>query len=113
MISTLRELAEYVGAAQPTVTSISHRLYKETECGASLSVYSDTGPHHNGSDYDGSITGVQVNSICEGGSDSCDAEFVGDLLVVPFAGEAFDQQVQGIEDQVAEHWAEFHDLEES
>jgi len=109
MITTLTGLANYVDATYPTVSSISHRLYKDTQCGAHLSVRDLNGEwYHSNSDYSGLISAVQVGSICE----QCDAEWTGDVLATPFSAEDYDAQVKGIDDQVHEHWLEFHDDEQ-
>ena len=38
-IHTMHELAEHIGANEPTEESMSHRIYKDTECGAWLAFY--------------------------------------------------------------------------
>lgn len=112
MSITLAQLAELLDAAQPTLGSINKRIYKDTSCGAHISVRDIMNQWwHNGAEpsSDLRINAVLVGSICEGGDEGCDAEFSGDTLDWPFTEEDVNRQLTGIDDQVSEHWTEFHE----
>lgn len=90
----LTAIANHVGANEPTEKSISHRVYKDTACGAWVKF---------------TATGIQVGTIVEGS----DAEFAQDIDLegIDFTeeGEAelvarFDTALQNCEDFSDEHF---------
>lgn len=93
MIENLVQLAEHVGANEPTKESIAHRLYKDTECGVCFSL---------------TVAGVVVAGYCEG--------FVGDCqnyeLNWPFDEDVFDNLVEKVDKEGCELWDATHGCEE-
>lgn len=69
MITTVGDLREWVGA--DTVQGINHRLYKDTDCGASISIRVGGVWYHNGDGWSSLRDGdtlelVSLQSIVEG-----------------------------------------------
>lgn len=95
MLDNLEALADYIGANEPTESSMSRRVYKDTACGAWLEV-----AHNN----DGTLWGVRVGSIIEG-SDAC-VEPV--ELGFPFTEEAWDEAIRDVEAEAERLWVEAH-----
>jgi len=83
MIHNIIELAAYLGASHATTESISHRVYKDTDCGAWAKVEAGT---------------VRVGSIVEG-SDVCTEVQV---LPFPFEEEALDDAIAAVEAEAEE-----------
>lgn len=92
-IDSLEALADFIGANDPTEESLSHRVYKDTCCGAWLSIA------HN---PDGTLWGVKIGSIIEG-SDAC-VEPV--ELGFPFSQEDWDEAIRSVEEEAERLWNE-------
>lgn len=93
MIKNLEELADHVGANNPTATSISRRVYKDTACVAWVS------------EEDGT---VKIGSIVEGVERTTEVQ----ELEFPFSEEEWDEAVQAVEDEAEEIWSETHGCED-
>jgi len=91
-IRNLKDLCSEVGAYHNEIESVSHRIYKDTACGAWVAT---TG------------LAVQVGSIVEG-TDRCTE--VHDLPF-PFQKEEFWQAVEDVETEADEIWKDTHGCE--
>jgi|GEM_PF-4203409 len=108
MISNLGDLCTYFHA--DGVNGLNHRIYKDTECGASISVKTPDGKwHHNGQEWR-SITDViafSVQTIIEGSDATVDC----DPLVLPVDGEKVDAAIRWMEDEARYLWEEANGVE--
>lgn len=86
IIRTLQDLADLLETT-PDEESLSHRVYKGTDCGAWLKV------------IDG---GVEIGSIVEGS----DAETTTYKLCYPFSEKLFWDDLQRVEDEASMLWDE-------
>jgi hypothetical protein len=93
MIANTKQLADHLGA-DPTVRSIQRRIYKDTACGASITIH---------------VWGVEVSSIVEGS----DAEVPPCSLAYPFTGDDFDRAVEHVEEVADELWREANEPEKA
>lgn len=93
IIDNLESLADFIGANEPTENSLSRRVYKDTSCGAWLSIV------HN---EDGTLWGVKIGSIVEG-SEACvdPAE-----LRFPFSQKDWDEAIQYVKAEAKMLWNE-------
>jgi hypothetical protein len=102
-IASLKDLCEYIGADGPE--GLNRRLYKDTECGAWISVQTPDGVwHHCGQDWSGvrEVVAFKIGGIVEGS----DAEIEGDPFVLPVEEEYVDAWIAEVEDQAEELWRE-------
>jgi hypothetical protein len=112
-IATLRDLCDYVGCAHPS--GLSRRMYKDTECGASLSfrlARGDSGLHsvwyHSGDagrlDLTGTETllGFSIQTIVEGSEVTIDS----DEFIVPVDAKRVDDFIADMEAAAAAIFAE-------
>lgn len=95
-IRDLAELAAHVGAYRPTVKSIAHRLYKDTDCGISFWAPEGDSPDR-----------VVVAGYAEG----TDAECPNHELKFPFESDDFDLTVETADREGVELFEETHDEE--
>jgi len=92
MLHNIEDIAKYLGAKEATNESISHRVYKDTECGAWAEVKNNT---------------FRTGSIVEG----ADAETTIHTVKLPAEEEEIDQAIQGVEAEADDIWAEHHEDE--
>ena len=83
-ITNINDLAAMLGA-DPNEESIRRRVYKDTDCGASISV---------------DETGVQLGSIVEGS----DVEIEASFLAFPFTSDDYDDAIQYVEGEAEREW---------
>lgn len=95
----VEELADAIGALEPTEKSMDHRVYKDTACGAWLTLLTD--------EATGTVVGVQLGSIVEGSS----VEIGPYDLLFPIAEQDYDDCIQVIEDQAEAAWNEANEHE--
>ena len=99
-IADLEQLAEFIGANEPSEKSISRRVYEDTACGAWLAVVTcatTLGPL---------VWGVKVGSIVEG-SEAC-VEPV--ELQFPFSHEKWREAIADVEHEADRLWNEANNL---
>ena len=105
-IRNLKELCEYFGADSPQ--RLNRRIYKDTDCGASISVETPDGTwHHNGEDWSGitEITGFTIQTIVEGS----DAEVNSDTFALPVTHAEVEHWMSDMEDEADRLWHEAND----
>lgn len=103
MIRSLQDLLDFWSA--DSVTSLNRRVYKGTDCGASISVRTPDGQwHHNGQDWTGitAITGFTIQTIVEGSDTTVDS----DEFVLPVTRSAVDKWVRHMETEAGRLWDE-------
>lgn len=101
MIRSLQDLLDYWSA--DSVTGLNRRVYKNTACGASISVRTPDGVwHHNGQDWTGitAISGFTLQTIVEGSEATVDSE----EFVLPVRVSAVDRWVREMEAEAARLW---------
>lgn len=101
LIRTLQDLLDYWSADSPR--SLNRRVYKDTACGASISVRTSDGAwHHNGQDWSGvtAITGFTLQTIVEGSDATVDS----DEFTLPVRVSAVDAWVREMEAEAARLW---------
>lgn len=91
-IKNASDLAEYLGANEPTERSLSRRLYKATSCGAWLKLID---------------TGIMVGSIVEGVDQTTETH----ELTFPFEATELDDAIAAIENEAQEIWDATHGCE--
>ncbi len=91
MITDLKDLAEYLGT-EPTVKSVAHRIFKDTECGACFSA---------------NETKVVVSGYVEGDVGDCPSY----ELVFPFEEKTFDETLESCDSDADVLWNETHGCE--
>jgi len=91
VIRDLRDLAEAVGASEPTEASVRHRLYKDTDCGIGFAV------------VDGGKTASFVG-YCEGSDRDCAPR----RLAFPFTETALREAISGANADGCEEWDATH-----
>lgn len=102
-IRSLRDLCRYFSADDPT--QLNRRIYKGTDCGASISVQTPDGKwHHCGEDWSGikRIVAFTIQTIVEGS----DAEVNSDEFTLPVTCEEVDRWVQDMEAEASRIWDE-------
>ena len=102
-IRSLEDLCAYFNAGKPG--NLNRRLYKGTDCGASISVQDLDGVwHHNGGDWSGiaAIQAFTIQTIIEGSDATVDS----DEFVLPVTQEYVATWIAEMESQVAEVWRE-------
>lgn len=92
MINNLADLAIHLGAKEPTVESIAHRVYKDT----------------SGSCFTADETKVTVAGYVEG----CDGECPRHELAFPFTPDAFDEALKDCDREADELWMDTHGCED-
>lgn len=92
-ITNASDLAEYLGANEPTERAMSRRLYKATSCGAWLTL---------------SETGITVGSIVEG----VDQTTATHALTFPFEATELDDVIADVENEVQQIWDATHGCDE-
>lgn len=90
MLKTIEDIANYLGAYEPTNTSISRRVYKDTACGAWAEVTDDGW--------------FRVGSIVEG----TDAEVPAEEVKLPCTEEDVDRAVESVEAAANDIWLASH-----
>lgn len=93
MIRNLAELAAEVSAGEKTIESVSHRIYKGTDCGAWVAERTVNGS-----------PGIGIGSIVEG-VDQCTQV---QELAYPFTSKQFWAAVQAVENEADEIWKSTH-----
>jgi hypothetical protein len=112
MIRTLTDLTRYFDADTPS--DLNRRLYKDTDCGASISILTDDGTWlHNRLNLDGwktvrAIRAFTIQTIVE----DSDAEVNSPPFVLPVAEAEVDAWIKEMEREAARLWDEAHDPEE-
>jgi hypothetical protein len=96
-LKTLADVASYLGAAHPTNESISHRVYKDTECGAWARV-----------ETEGTKLVFRVGSIVEG----VDAEVFPETVTLPCTGDQIDKAIEDVESAANDIWLDTHGCED-
>ena len=109
MLRNLNDLRDYLGA--DTIQGMNRRLYKDTACGASISLYSARRAWHNGQDWSNvrarAIKGFTIQTIIEGS----DAEVNSDLFRFPVSAEYVDTWINEMESEAARLWDEANSAE--
>jgi len=112
-IWSLADLCAYFSAETPA--QLNRRIYKGTDCGASLSVYSHTvGWIHNGDlrwrdlPITFGIDGFTIQTIVEGS----DSEVNSDTFWLPATHEEIQHWISDMEDEADRLWHEANDEEE-
>ena len=103
MIRNLEELCDYFGAEAPA--RLNRRIYKDTSCGASISVQTPDGVwHHNGSDWSGvsAIVAFTIQTIVEGSEACVDS----DQFTLPVAEAEVAAWIVEMEAEAEELWKE-------
>lgn len=90
-IRNIEDVAEYLGASRPTNESISHRVYKDTNCGAWAKVLRRSGR----------IPELAVGSIIEGAD--VDAPTI--WIPLPCSGDDIDRAIEETEASVDHYLA--------
>ena len=105
MITNLRDLCDELSADSPS--SLNRRIYKDTACGASISIYPVEGePIHNGDrrweslDIDTPIKGFTIQTIVEGS----DAEINSELFELPVDSSDVENWIEQMEERASELW---------
>jgi hypothetical protein len=109
VITTLVELCAHFDADEPR--SLNRRLYKDTDCGASISVQTLDGVwHHNGEDWNGiaTIQAFTIQSIVEGS----DAEVNSGTFTLPVEALEVDEWIDYMEEETERLWNEANAEEE-
>ncbi len=114
VIRNLRDLAEHFGTDGTLVWQLNRRIYNDTECGASISIYGTldgqfkalhngyTGPYPEGF----KATKFTIQTIVEGS----DAEVNSDFFVLGFATtEDVDSWIKDMESQADDIWHQAND----
>lgn len=100
---------DHFGASGPE--GLNRRLYKDTSCGASISVKPAGGEKwmHNGQDWSGirEIEAFSIQTIVEGS----DAEVNGPQWTLPVTCQEVDAWVEEMEARAAELWEEANEAE--
>ena len=102
-IRSLQDLMNYFSAER--VTDLNRRIYRGTECGASISVRTPDGVwHHNGQDWSGieEITAFTIQTIVEGS----DAEVNSAPFVLPVTEEEVENWITHMESEADSLWRE-------
>jgi hypothetical protein len=112
-IRSLRELCDYFGADTPA--GLNRRIYKDTACGASLSLLlSDDTWLHNGDqrlrslDVETPITGFTIQTIVEGSDATVDS----DTFVLPVRQSEVKHWIADMEAEADRLWHEANDDDE-
>jgi hypothetical protein len=103
IIATLDDLRAYLGA--DSVTGMNRRIYKDTQCGASLSVLLPDGAwRHNGQDWSdiADIRGFTIQTIVEGSDATVDS----DVFLLPVRATAVTAFIREMEAEAALLWDE-------
>ena len=103
ILRSLRHLLDFWHADD--VRSLNRRVYKATECGASISVRTPDGVwHHNGQDWSGitAIDAFTVQTIVEGS----DAEVDSPVFELPVAEVVLERWLDVMEDRATALWEE-------
>lgn len=102
-LRSLEDLLDYFAADRPQ--SLNRRIYKDTECGASISVQTPDGVwHHDGQDWSGitEIIAFTIQTIVEGS----DAEINSNIFTFPVLTTAVDRWIEYMEEQADAIWCE-------
>jgi hypothetical protein len=102
-IRNLQDLVDYWSADDPR--GINRRAYKDTACGASVSVQTHDGKwHHNGSDWSHirAIRAFTVQTIVEGSDATVDS----DVFTLPVKVSEVDAWIVQMEKEVDRSWTE-------
>lgn len=108
-IRSLKALCTFFGADSPN--GLNYQLYKDTACGASISVLTpDCAWHHNGEDWKKvrRIIAFTLQTIIEGS----DIRVESPLFVLPVTQEEISTWLQEMERQVGEMWDHENESEE-
>jgi hypothetical protein len=104
-ITNLADLCDFLAADEPRL--LNKRLYKATDCGASISLYLPDGAAiHNGSalweklPVETPIRGFTIQTIVEGSDATVDS----DEFVLPVESETVDAWIKQMEEQAAAEW---------
>jgi hypothetical protein len=109
-IGSLRDLMEYFGAEH--VMSLNRQIYRNTDCGASISVRTPDGVwHHSGDDWSDieEITAFKIQTIVEGS----DAEVNSNVFELPVTVSEVDNWMAEMEAEADRLWHEANDDENS
>lgn len=106
-INSLQDLCNFLGADSPR--GLNRRIYKDTDCGASLSLYLKDGTaiHNGDSRWDTlpmgtPIRGFTIQTIVEGSDATVDS----DLFWVPCPVKWVDEWIKEMESRASELWEE-------
>lgn len=106
-ISNLKDLCDFLGCDNKNVTasSLSHRLYKDTNCGASISLIGESGTgFHNGNRTvldKAKLKGFTIQTIIEGSEATVDS----DLFVFGIATvKDINEFIKYMEEEAQEIW---------
>lgn len=108
MIKNLNDLCEYFGADTPS--DLNRRVYKDTDCGASISVRTPDGKwHHNGDNWDTveAIDCFTIQTIVEGSDATVDS----DEFVLPVKTKDVDVWIKTMEAEAEVLWKEANEVE--
>jgi hypothetical protein len=96
-LATLADVAQHLGASEPTNDAIRHRVYKDTDCGAWAQVIeAELG---NGLVF-------RVGSIIEGSE-----ALAGPIEVpLPATAQEIDDAIEAVEDEAEELWHEAQNI---
>lgn len=102
-IRNLQDLVEHFGAE--TVSGLPRRVYKDTDCGAWISLETPDGVwHHTGDDWSGitEISAFKIGTIIEGS----DAEISSDPFELPVTNAEVDHWIRDMETEASDLWNE-------
>lgn len=102
-ITNLADLCRYFSAEEPRL--LNKRIYKGTDCGASISVtLPDGSEKHNGDDWTGvtEITGFTIQTIVEGSEATVDSDF----FELPVDKATVDEWMEYMEGEAKVLWNE-------
>lgn len=108
-ITTAQDLLDFWSA--DSLETLNRRVYKSTDCGASVSVQTPDGAwHHNGQDWAGidTIVAFTLQTIVEGSDATVDSE----PFVLPVLRATVDEWIQYMEAEATRLWNEANDNEE-